>query len=211
MSFVLYRSPDPRPGHRGESLRTRSAAEAWSRIRRFLADHTDDPPPRSAVLTVEAAVDDDGSAEVVADSIAASLGAATPVASSSGDERGWEWKVDPTSPDAVTQVVGWCAHHEHRPRIHINPAVRRHGSPKTPQVWATIAYEIALRGPPDTHRFRPGWGQSQLRAFLGFNEVWLVLHLPFAELGPPLFDILDAIDAALQLTLDRKRLRTRAV
>ena len=46
MAFVHYRSRDPRPGHRGESLRTRRVADAWAQIRQFLAECTDDAAPQ---------------------------------------------------------------------------------------------------------------------------------------------------------------------
>ena len=208
MSFVLYRSPDVRPGHLGESLRTKRVVDAWARVRRFLAECTDDPPPRSVVLHVERAVDDDGSAATIAAEIGSELGASTEWRSSSGEELVREWAVDVA---LLERVVRMCARYEGRPRIHVNPAVRRHGSPRTPQVWATVAYEIALRcGVEDTHSYRPGWGQSTLRANLGYNEISLVLHFPFDGMSPELERIVTGIETALGHSLSRKRMRVHA-
>jgi hypothetical protein len=208
MAFVHYRSPDVRPGHLGESLRTKRVVDAWARIRRFLAECTDDPPPRSVILRVERAVDDDGSAAVIAAEIDSEFGGGTEWRSNSGEELVREWAVDAA---LLERVVGTCARYEARPRIHVNPAVRRHGSPRTPQVWATIAYEFELRcGVEDVHPYRPGWGQSTLRAYLGFNEIGLVLHLPFSGMSPELERSVMAIEAALGHSLSRKRLRVHA-
>lgn len=204
MAFVHYRSRDARPGHRGESLRTRRVADAWAQIRRFLAECTDDPAPRRIDLRVDTAVDDIDAAAITAD-VASVFGDGTEWRSSSGDERACEWSVDVVR---LADVVAICAQHEARPRIHVNAAVRRHHSPATPQVTATIAYDIALRcGVVDTHAYQPGWGQSQLRAYLGFNEIWLALHLPFSTLGPELEEAVAAIESALGHVLSRDRLR----
>ena len=113
--------------------------------------------------------------------------------------------------ELLERVVRMCARYEGRPRIHVNPAVRRHGSPRTPQVWATVAYEIALRcGVEDTHSYRPGWGQSTLRANLGYNEISLVLHFPFDGMSPELERIVTGIETALGHSLSRKRMRVHA-
>lgn len=203
MAFVHYRSPVVRPGHLGESLRTRRTVDAWARIRRFLAECTDNPPPRSVTLRVDRAVDDDGRAAALAEELSRDLGPSAEWRSTASEEHGWEWSV----PMLLDEVVARCAQHETRPRIHVNAAVRRHGAPQTPQVWASIAYEITMQcGVPDTHSYQPGWGQSQLRAYLGYNEVWLVLHLPFAQHGPELEAAVTSIEAALDLSLSRKRL-----
>ena len=205
MAFVHYRSPDVRPGHLGESLRSRSVADTWARVRRFLAECTDDPAPRGVTLRVDRAVDDDGSAAAIATETASGFGDGTEWRSSTGDEHAWEWSLDAASLD---RVVATCARHEARPRIHVNPAVRRHDSPRTPQVWATVAYEIALRcGVEDTHSYQPGWGQSQLRAYLGYNEIWLVLHFPFGDFSPELERTVTTIETALDHSLSRKRMK----
>lgn len=207
MAFVHYRSPDVRPGHLGESLRSRSVGDAWSRVRRFLATCTDNPPPRCVTLRVDRAVDDDGGAAALVHELSRSLGPSTEWRSSTSEERGWEWSGVPLLDD----VVAACARHETRPRIHVNTAVRRHGSPKTPQVWASLAYDITMRcGVPDRHAYAPGWGQSQLRVYLGYNEIWLVMHLPFASLGPELEAAVVSIEEALGHSLARKRFVLRA-
>lgn len=211
MAFVHYRSPATRPGHVGQSMRTRSVATAWVRARRFLAECTDDPTPHTATLRVDVAVDDVGSADLLAADVSRSLGPGVEVRSGNGKERGWEWSVDASSARAIATVVAACEQHEARPRIHVNEAVRRHGSPPTPQVWATIAYDITLRcAVPDTHDYRPGWGQSQLRLYLGFNELFLVLHFPFGSLGPELEDAVRAVEQTLGLTLSRRQLALHA-
>lgn len=204
MAFVHYRSPDVRPGHLGESLRSKSVTAAWARIRRCLAECTDDPAPRSVMLRVERAVDDDGSYAAIVAETATVFGDGAEWRSSSGEEHVWEWSLAAASLD---RVVATCVEHEARPRIHVNPAVRRHGSPQTPQVWATVAYEIALRcGVEDTHSYQPGWGQSQLRAYLGYNEIWLVLHFPFGGFSPELERCVTVIEHALEHPLSRKRM-----
>ena len=205
MAFVHYLSRDPRPGHRGESLRTRRVADAWTQIRRFLAECTDDPAPRTVELRVDTAVDGIDDATTLTAEVASVFGSGTEWRSSSGDEHAYEWSVDAVR---LTDVVAICAQHEARPRIHVNAAVRRHRSAATPQVTATIAYDIAMRcGVVDTHAYQSGWGQSQLRAYLGLNEIWLALHLPFSTLGPELEQAVAAIESALGHVLSRDRLR----
>jgi hypothetical protein len=193
--FILYRPPAGGLAGVGEALRTRSVTVAMQRANLFLAECTDNVTPQAARLRVFEPYEDDPAATAPAQvaTEASALFGAGALVPLSNEERVWEWHATP-GPELGARVaafVAFAAARERLPRIHVNAAVRRHGSPKTVQVEVVLEHELRLTLPDgrdvlpfqDDAHYLPGWGRSRLTLQLGPNRIWALLCFPFEAPG----------------------------
>jgi hypothetical protein len=116
----------------------------------------------------------------------------------------------------VAEFVAFTAANETLPRIWLNPALRRHNSPRALPVQASVTWEFRLldvaTGEPlssqESELFLPGWnGPSRLILHLGTNRVDLVVKFPFAEPTGSFDACVTNIEARLCHRLDRSCFR----